>query len=144
MIFLIKYSSTFPGFLSDIFKLIFLLIVFVLILIASHYFTKWYAKSGIVKSKTSNIKILETFSMGPGKQISIVKIGEKYIAVSITKDRITYLTDIDPDELEFASTTPDNTAFYDVMDKTMQNFKDKAQNTYKKVLKKDDDKKHDQ
>ena len=71
---LITKYSTFAG----IFKLIFLVIIFIVILVLSYLVTKWYANSGLVKNKTNNIEIKESFQLAPGKTISIVRIGEKY------------------------------------------------------------------
>ena len=65
---LITKYSTFAG----IFKLIFLVIIFIVILVLSYLVTKWYANSGLVKNKTNNIEIKESFQLAPGKTISIV------------------------------------------------------------------------
>ena len=75
---LITKYSTFAG----IFKLIFLVIIFIVILVLSYLVTKWYANSGLVKNKTNNIEIKESFQLAPGKTISIVRIGEKYVALA--------------------------------------------------------------
>lgn len=90
-------TSTFASFI----KLLILLIVFVLILIASFYVTKWYAKSGLLKNKSQNIQVLESYPLGPGKQICIVKLGGKCIAVAICKDQITLLTELDESQLVY-------------------------------------------
>lgn len=85
--------------LASFFKLILLLIVFVLILVASYYFTKWYARSGFIKNQSPNIQVVETFPMGPGKQICIIRLGKQYAAVAVCKDTVTYLTTLSEDEL---------------------------------------------
>lgn len=90
-----KYST-----FASIFKLIFLIIVFVVILVLSYAVTKWYANSGLVKNKTSNIEIIETFQLSPGKTISIVRIGEKYIALAQLKDSIVKLTELTDEEID--------------------------------------------
>ena len=45
--------------LSSVFKLILLLVVFFILLYGAHLFTKWYAKSGIVNARSSNISVIE-------------------------------------------------------------------------------------
>ena len=72
--------------LASFLKLLMLLIAFIVILVATYYVTKWYAKSGFIKKQTNNMEIVDTFSMGPNRQICIVRIGQKYIAVSVCKD----------------------------------------------------------
>ena len=59
---------------ASILKLLGLLFVFILILAATYYFTRWYAKSGFIKKGSGNIKILESMQLAPGKIIYIIKI----------------------------------------------------------------------
>ena len=92
---LITKYSTFAG----IFKLIFLVIIFIVILVLSYLVTKWYANSGLVKNKTNNIEIKEAFPLAPGKTISIVRIGEKYVALAQFKDNVVKLAELTEEEL---------------------------------------------
>ena len=92
---LITKYSTFAG----IFKLIFLVIIFIVILVLSYLVTKWYANSGLVKNKTNNIEIKESFQLAPGKTISIVRIGEKYVALAQFKDNVVNLAELTEEEL---------------------------------------------
>lgn len=92
---LITKYSTFAG----IFKLIFLVIIFIVILVLSYLVTKWYANSSLVKNKTNNIEIKESFLLAPGKTISIVRIGEKYVALAQFKDNVVKLAELTEEEL---------------------------------------------
>ena len=92
---LLTKKSTFAG----IFKLIFLVIIFIVILVLSYLVTKWYANSGLVKNKTNNIEIKESFQLAPGKTISIVRIGEKYVALAQFKDNVVKLAELTEEEL---------------------------------------------
>lgn len=92
---LITKYSTFAG----IFKLIFLVIIFIVILVLSYLVTKWYANSSLVKNKTNNIEIKESFQFAPGKTISIVRIGEKYVALAQFKDNVVKLAELTEEEL---------------------------------------------
>jgi flagellar protein FliO/FliZ len=85
--------------LASFFKLVMLLVVFILILVASYYSTRWYAKSGLMKNQSPNIQILETFSLGQGRQVCIMQLGDKCVAVALSKDNITFLAEIDRDSL---------------------------------------------
>lgn len=106
--------------LASLFKLIALLIVFILILVASYYVTKWYAKSGMIGNRSQNIQVVESFSMGPGKQICILKLGEKYVAVAVCKEKITFLTDLNEEQLSLEAPPIENTNFKDVFGKMMK------------------------
>ena len=95
--------------LASFFKLCMLLIAFILILVASYYVTRWYAQSGFVRRQNHNMEIVDTLSMGPNRQICIVRIGQKYIAVSVCKDHIRFLTEVSGDEIEFEPKTETET-----------------------------------
>ncbi len=86
---------------TSIIKLFLLLVLFFVLLYGAHLFTKWYAKSGYVNAKSSNIQIIETQQVVPGKSIVIVKVGEKYIAFLLMKDNAVFLTELSKDELSF-------------------------------------------
>ena len=80
---------------TSIIKLFLLLVLFFVLLYGAHLFTKWYAKSGYVNAKSSNIQIIET------QQVVPVKVGEKYIAFLLMKDNAVFLTELSKDELSF-------------------------------------------
>lgn len=92
--------------LASFLKLIMLFIAFILILVASYYVTKWYAKSGFIRKQTNNMEIVDTFSMGPNRQICILRIGQRYVAVSVCKEQINFLMEIPEEELQFESEMP--------------------------------------
>lgn len=87
--------------LSNIIRLFLLLILFIALLFGAHFFTKWYAKSGIVHAKTPNIEILESQQLAPGKTILIAKIGSKYVSFLVLKDHATFLTELEESDLVF-------------------------------------------
>ena len=49
---------------------------------------------------SGNLQLIDSISVGMGTVIQIVKAGEKYIVISVTKERVTYLTEVE--RLEFA------------------------------------------
>lgn len=100
--------------LASFIKLILLCICFVLILVAAHYFTKWYSRTGMVRNKTQNIQVLETYPLGAGKQICILKLGEKYVAVAVTKEHVTVITELQEEQLTFEELTAGNANFGEV------------------------------
>ncbi|MEE3392235.1 MAG: flagellar biosynthetic protein FliO [Lachnospiraceae bacterium] len=84
---------------SGLLSLLGLLVLMVAILFAAHYVTKWYAGSGLIRSHSRNMKVIETLSCGPGRDIMIVKVGNRYYLLSATKDRIEYLTEVSSDDI---------------------------------------------
>ncbi len=110
--------------LSSIIQLILFLILFVALLFGAHFFTKWYAKSGIVHSKTSNIEILESQQITPGKNIIIAKIGTKYVSFVLLKENAEFLTELTKDDLVFAEDkVTEPVSFKDMLGKVSQKIK---------------------
>lgn len=114
--------------IENVMQLIGLIIIFVIILVATYYTTKWIGKTGLGQGKNRNISVIETYKLTQNKFIQIVKVGEKYIAIGISKDHIEYLTDVDKDQLLIQEMSGSvNNEFKDVFSKliTKQNHKDK-------------------
>ena len=113
--------------LSSVFKLILLLVVFFILLYGAHLFTKWYAKSGIVNARSSNISVIESQQISPGKNIVIAKIGNRYVSFVLFKENAAFLTELNEEELVFQSEDMKNTSFSDILKKAKDfNHKNKA------------------
>lgn len=117
--------------LASIFKLIFLLLIFIGLLFAASYFTKWYAKSTMAGGRSSNISIIESKQIAPGKSIVLARIGNKYISFVLTKEHASFLTEIDREELHIEEkVTPQNVSFREVLQKIRK--KDDSDDTREK------------
>lgn len=76
------------------------------VLFATYYFTKWFAKSGVVQSGSRNIKVIETFKVAPDRYIQIIQLGSKYYAIGIAKEQITFLTALEEEQLDLSEMPP--------------------------------------
>lgn len=113
--------------LSSVFKLILLLVVFFILLYGAHLFTKWYAKSGIVNARSSNISVIESQQISPGKNIVIAKIGNRYVSFVLFKENAAFLTELNEEELVLQSEDMKNTSFSEILKKAKDfNHKNKA------------------
>ncbi|MBR1741905.1 MAG: flagellar biosynthetic protein FliO [Lachnospiraceae bacterium] len=113
MVLLSEFSA-----LSNILRLIFLLIVFIALLFGAHFFTKWYGRSGLIHARTANIEILESQQLSPGKNIVIAKIGSKYVSFIVFKEHAAVLTELNEDELIFEERKePEMVSFKDIFQK---------------------------
>ena len=104
-----------------------LVIVFIIVLAATYYFTKWIAKSGMMQSQSKNIKVKETFKIATGKYIQIIQLGTKYYAIGVTKDDITFLAQLEEEQLDFSPDLSGDTkvSFKELFDKFSKNNKEK-------------------
>ena len=64
-----------------------------------HLKIHWKIKLGQLKN--SNFKVIDAYRLSPSKVIQIVKIGKRYFALAICKDRITVISELQESELEF-------------------------------------------
>lgn len=91
--------------ISNILQMLAVLLVFVVVLAATYYVTRWIAKSGAIQSQSANIKVIETFKIAPNKYIQIIQIGSKYYSIGVTKENITFLTSLEEEQLDFTEKT---------------------------------------
>ncbi|MBQ9983197.1 MAG: flagellar biosynthetic protein FliO [Lachnospiraceae bacterium] len=78
-------------------------------------------------NKKSNIKIIEVCQLGNNKYIEIVKVGERYLALAICKDNVTFLTELDASEVMEHQTSIEPISFKNVLEKMKNERKDKEQ-----------------
>lgn len=88
---------------QNVLELIGVLIVFVLVLAATYYATRWISKSGAIQMQSANIKVVETFRIAQNKYIQIIQLGDKYYSIAVTKDNITFLTSLEEDQLDLSA-----------------------------------------
>jgi len=88
--------------LDNVLQLCAILIVFVLVLAATYYVTKWIGKSGAIQMQSQNIKVIETFKIAPNKYIQIIQLGSQYYSIGITKENITFLTPLTEEQLDLS------------------------------------------
>ena len=80
-------------------QLLTLLIIFIFVLAVTYYVTRFVGNYQKYKLSGSNINILETMRIANNKYIQIVKIGSRVFAIAVAKDTVSYLCELDEDEL---------------------------------------------
>ena len=91
-------SST--GRISSFFQLIGVLVIFVLVLVATYFTTRFVA--GYQKNQVTgkNMRVVETLRIAQNKFLQIVKVGEKYLVLSVGKDEVRLIAEIPPEEIK--------------------------------------------
>ena len=79
-------------------RFITMLIIFILVLLLTYYTTRFVAGAKKGSFKTGNMELLESLQLGGGKYLQLIRIGSRYVVVSVTKDRVEMLTELDADE----------------------------------------------
>lgn len=82
-----------------ILELIKLVFILVLILVAAYFATKYIGKISMGQLKNSNFKVIDTYRISSNKFLQIVKIGNKFVVISVGKDAVNFITELDESEV---------------------------------------------
>lgn len=88
-----------PTTVQNIIELLSLIVIFVIVLVVCYFTTKFVAGRQLVQKKIGNFEVIETFSIAQNKYLQLIKMGKKYIVISVTKDNITYITELNSEEI---------------------------------------------
>lgn len=87
--------------LSSGLELLKLIVICVLVIGASYYVTKKIGSSQLGMRKDSNFKIIDAVNLGQNKYLQLIKIGtDKYIVVAVSKENVTFITELSKDEVK--------------------------------------------
>ena len=85
---------TVSGSMNSYLQFMTVLVLFVFVLGITWFVTKWIGGYQKTMSRNVNIEVVETFHLANNKYIQIIRVGKKYLAVSIGKDSFTMLTEV--------------------------------------------------
>jgi len=106
----------------------FLLVLFCVALFVFTYFiTKYISRARISGNNHGNIFVAEVISVGIGATVQLIKAGNKYILIGVTKERIVFLTEVSPEDIK----TPEQISVIGkgLFDKYLNKFINKDKNT---------------
>ncbi len=84
---------------NSIMELIKLIFILILILVAAYFTTKYIGKISMGQLKNSNFKVIDTYRISSNKLLQIVKIGNKFVVISVGKDAVNFITELDESEV---------------------------------------------
>lgn len=97
------------------------LIVLVVVLAITALVTKWMANYQKGVSSGRNIEVIETTRVANNKWMQIVRVGNTYKVLAISKENITYLGEVDPSELKEIKSDGNKFAFKSMFSKALKN-----------------------
>lgn len=102
-------------------EIIFLLIVFVFVIGSAYFLTKKLASLGALRMQGKNMKILETLQLNMNQMIYLIRVGDKTLLIGVSKDRITYLLEVESDLVDLSSyeTPIETVSFEDYLKKLL-------------------------
>jgi len=81
--------------IQSLFELLGLILIFVIVLVVCYYTTRFVAGRQLVQKKIGNFEVVETFPVAQNKYLQLIRMGNKYVVISVSKETITYITEID-------------------------------------------------
>ncbi|NLJ91078.1 MAG: flagellar biosynthetic protein FliO [Clostridiales bacterium] len=85
--------------LENVLQLLGLLILFIIILIATYFTTRFIGQFQTNKFKNSNFKVIESFKLSQGKFLMLINISSKYYVIALGKNEISVITELDEDDV---------------------------------------------
>ena len=80
-------------------QLLTVLLIFVVVLGATAYTTKWIAGYQKKQGLSGNLELLDAVRLGNNKYLQIVRVGKTYVAVAVCKDTVSVLAQIPEEQL---------------------------------------------
>ena len=110
---------------NGIAQFITVLILFILVLGVTWAVTKWLAAYQKGKGSGGNIEMLESFRIASDKYVQIIRVADKYLAVAVAKDTVTFLAEVDESALMFRDDTADaKMSFQELLEKVREKKKE--------------------
>ena len=98
-----------------------LVIVCALVCVGTYYLNKRLSRARLATKSEGNLYLYEVISVGANSTVQLIKAGERYVLIGVTRDRIVFLTEIPQDEIKHFE--PDKGTF----DKYFQRFLNKQE-----------------
>ena len=89
--------------LRNLGQLIWVLVLFVLVLLLTLLTTRWIAKYQQGQLHNRNLKVIETLKVSANGYIQIIKAGDVYLVIAVSRDHIEKLAEVTEDQLEINS-----------------------------------------
>lgn len=92
--------------------------VLILILVATYYVTRFVAKQTGGRMNARNIHVIETMKISPTKYIQLIEVAGKYLAIAVSKDQVTMLTEVSGEDIVMPEDGPESgLSFSEIMNK---------------------------
>jgi len=90
-----------------VFQLIWYLIVFLLVIGVAFYITRFIGQSTLRYTRSTNLQVIDYIILGRDKGLYIVKVGDKFLLIGVSNSNITYLTEINKEDIKTLSNDKD-------------------------------------
>ncbi|MBR6390383.1 MAG: flagellar biosynthetic protein FliO [Lachnospiraceae bacterium] len=96
-------------------QFIIVLIIFAGVLAVTLWVTKWMAGYQRGKGTDANIQLIDSQAIATGKYIQIVRLGDRYFALAVSKDNVTLISELEKDSLVIREGGSQTASFKDIL-----------------------------
>ncbi len=75
------------------------IVVLILFLVLFSYLSKFINTARYKSANNSNLRIIETIVVGYQSSLQLVEVGNKMILISVTKDKVNFICEVDSDSI---------------------------------------------
>ncbi|MBT1280018.1 flagellar biosynthetic protein FliO [Thermoanaerobacter sp. CM-CNRG TB177] len=86
-----------------VFQLVWYLIAFLLVIGLAYYITRFIGQSTLRYTRSTNLQVIDYVMLGRDKGLYILKVGNKFFLIGVSNTNITYLTEINKEDLKFVT-----------------------------------------
>lgn len=79
-----------------------MIVVFLLVLFLAYLTSRLAGNIQRGRTHAGNMQVMETMQIATGKYLQIVCAGGKYVLIALTKDNVTFLCELEEEQLRFA------------------------------------------
>ena len=106
------------GTYDSIGQLVGLVAILIIILVAAYYTSRFIGGIKLGQMKKSNFQVIDTYRVTANKALQLIKVGNKYVVISIGKDEINYITELEEAEVIIRESNQGETqSFKQILDK---------------------------
>lgn len=85
--------------INNIAQLLTVIVLFIFVLGLTYFATRVMGNYQKVSMRSPNMELLESMRVAGNKCIQLVRVGEKYFVIAVCRDTITYIGEVDKNEL---------------------------------------------
>ena len=105
-----------PSTLDSILQILGLLVLFIVIIIASYFVTRWLGNVSLNGMNNRNFKIIETFRVSQTKYMQIICVADEYFLIAVCKESITLIGKLDGNNVILQDETKKMKSFKEVFE----------------------------
>ena len=107
---------------DNLLQLLGLVLLLIVILVAAYYTSRFIGKLKLGQLKNSNFNVIDTYRISPNKMLQIVKVGNKFLVISTSKDSVNYITELEESEVQIREAgTKEKQNFKQILEKFKNN-----------------------